>query len=139
MKKSILDVVHESAKGLHDKGLIDSQTMREFDAACLSPVKELTPKQIKAIRLKEKMSQPVFAMYLNISPSTIKKWETGEKHPQGAALKLLNLVKDKGLKIFGLSDKQNVSSKSHAKTARIRDRTVKSKPEVKNIDKALCA
>lgn len=71
--------------------------MREFDALCITPTKELTPREIKLIRIREKLSQPVFAIYLNISPSTIKKWETGEKRPRGAALKLLNLVKDKGL------------------------------------------
>lgn len=97
MKKSILKIVHNSAKGLHKAGLIDKNTMRDFDAKCLSPVKDLTPKQIKKLRVKEKISQPVFAAYLNISPSTVKKWETGEKHPHGASLKLLNIIAKKGL------------------------------------------
>jgi len=35
MEQSILDVVHESAKGLHDAGFMDDMTMREFDALCL--------------------------------------------------------------------------------------------------------
>jgi putative transcriptional regulator len=103
MKKSILEVVHESAKGLFDIGLLDAKTMHSFDAKCLSPVKKFTPKQIKQIRLREKVSQPVFAEYLNASPSTIKKWETGEKHPTGPALKLLNLVAEKGLIILAAS------------------------------------
>ena len=38
MDKSILDVVHESAKDLHDAGVMDEVTMREFDALCLPPV-----------------------------------------------------------------------------------------------------
>lgn len=97
MKKSILEVVHESAKGLFEIGLMDAKTMRSFDVECISPVMKFTPRQIKQIRLREKVSQPVFAEYLNASPSTIKKWETGEKHPAGPALKLLNLVADKGL------------------------------------------
>lgn len=100
MKKSVLEVVHESAKGLFDIGLIDAKTMHSFDAKCLPPVKNLSPRQIKQIRLREKVSQPVFAEYLNASPSTVKKWETGEKHPTGPALKLLNLVSNKGLGIL---------------------------------------
>lgn len=100
MKKSILEVVHESAKGLFEIGLMDAKTMRSFDAKCLPPVKKFTPRQIKQIRLREKISQPVFAEYLNASPSTIKKWETGEKHPTGPALKLLNLVAEKGLDVL---------------------------------------
>lgn len=100
MKKSILEVVHESAKGLFDIGLIDAKTMHTFDAKCLPPVKKLSPRQIKQIRLREKVSQPVFAKFLNASPSTIKKWETGEKHPTGTALKLINLVAAKGLRVL---------------------------------------
>lgn len=97
MKKAILNVVHDSAQSLYKSKLIDIETMHEFDAMCLEPVKELTPGQIKKLRLREKVSQPVFAKYLNASPSTIKKWETGEKKPQGTSLKLLNLVLKKGL------------------------------------------
>ena len=97
MKKSILKVVHDSAKGLYKAGLMNKHTMREFDVLCIPSVRDLKPKEIKRIREKEKVSQPVFAACLNISASTIKKWETGEKHPHGASLKLLNLVAKKGL------------------------------------------
>ena len=97
MKKSILKVVQKKKKGLYDAGLLEAETMRTFDALCLPPVHELSPRQIKRIRLREKVSQPVFAAFLNITPSTIKKWETGEKHPCGTSLKLLNLVEKKGL------------------------------------------
>lgn len=100
MKKSILEVVHQSAKSLFDLGLVDVKTMHTFDALCLPPVKKLSPREIKSIRLREKVSQPVFAGFLNASPSTIKKWETGEKHPTGPALKLLNVVAEKGLAVL---------------------------------------
>lgn len=97
MKKSILEVVHESAKGLYDAKLMDGETMRTFDALCLPPVHDLKPREIKRMRLREKVSQSVFAHYLNTSPSTVKKWETGEKHPRGTSLKLLEVVERKGL------------------------------------------
>ena len=97
MNKSIMKVVYESAKGLLDAGLMDVKTMRTFDEMCLPHVRQLSPREIKNIRLREKISQPVFAEYLNASPSTVKKWETGEKHPTGPALKLLNIVAEKGL------------------------------------------
>lgn len=95
--KSILEVVHETAKGLYDAGLMDVKTMHNFDVKCLPPVRKLSPKEIKHIRLREKLSQPIFAEYLNASASTVKKWETGENHPTGPALKLLNIVADKGI------------------------------------------
>jgi putative transcriptional regulator len=100
MDKSILEVVHESAKGLYDAGIIDVTTMHEFDTLCLPPIKELTALEIKTLRLKEHVSQAVFARYLNTSSSTIKQWEQGEKRPRGTSMKLLNLIAIKGLSIL---------------------------------------
>ncbi len=99
-KQTMLEVAHEMAKGLHEANVIDATTMREFDTLCLPPVEDLSANQIKKIRLREHVSQPVFAKYLNTSTSTVKQWEQGEKHPRGTSLKLLNLVKDKGLAIL---------------------------------------
>lgn len=96
-KKTILDTVYETAKGLRKAGVMDTQTMREFDALCLPPVKSLTGAQIRRIRMRNKASQAVFAAYLNTSPSTVQKWEQGQKKPNGPSLKLLNLVEQKGL------------------------------------------
>ena len=101
MDKSILEVVHESAKDLHDAGLLNEVTMREFDVLCLPPVKIYSATQIKRIRLKSKTSQSVFAAYLNTSKSTVQKWEQGVKKPNGPSLKLLNLVAEKGIGVLG--------------------------------------
>ena len=100
MKKSILNVVHESAKGLYDAGIIDVTTMHEFDVLCLPPIKVFTAYEIKRLRLKEHVSQAVFAKYLNTSLSTVRQWEQDEKHPRGTSLKLLNLIALKGLEIL---------------------------------------
>jgi putative transcriptional regulator len=100
MSKSILEVVYETAKGLRKAGVMNTQTMREFEALCLAPVKTYTPEQIKSIRLKNQVSQAVFAVYLNTSLSTVKKWEQGGKQPSGLALRLLNLVERKGLEVL---------------------------------------
>ena len=100
MDKSILNIVHDSAKGLHEAGVMKATTLREFDALCLPPVKEYSAVQIKRIRTREKASQGVFAAYLNTSKSTVQKWEQGTKKPNGPSLKLLNLVEDKGLEVL---------------------------------------
>lgn len=100
MDKSILEVVHESAKDLHKAGVMNDVTLREFDALCLPPVKEFSPAQIKRIRLRTKASQGVFAVYLNTSKSTVQKWEQGAKKPNGPSLKLLNIVDQKGLEVL---------------------------------------
>ena len=100
MDKSILEVVHDSAKELHEAGLMPDVTLREFDALCLPPVKEYTATQIKRIRVRNHASQGVFAAFLNTSISTVQKWEQGKKKPNGPSLKLLNLVADKGLEVL---------------------------------------
>lgn len=100
MGKSILNNVHEIAKGLHRAGVMDGKTMREFDVLCLPPVKNMNAAQIRRLRLKNKASQAVFAAYLNTSTSTVQKWEQGRKKPDGPSLKLLNLVEQKGLEVL---------------------------------------
>lgn len=99
--KKILDTVHDTAVGLHEAAVMSTRTMREFDALCLPPVKNLSAKQIKRLRMRNKASQAVFAAYLNTSPSTVQKWEQGQKKPNGPSLKLLNLVEQKGLEALG--------------------------------------
>jgi putative transcriptional regulator len=79
---------------------MNKQTLREFDALCLPPVKVFNAREIKTLRERNRASQPVFAAYLNTSESTVQKWERGDKRPSGASLKLLNLVAEKGLEVL---------------------------------------
>jgi putative transcriptional regulator len=98
MKRSrILDEMRETAAGLVRAGVADKQTMKEFDALALAPVRDLSPKQIRAIRAQSRMSQAVFAAVLNTSVSTVQKWEIGEKRPSGPSLKLLDVIHRKGI------------------------------------------
>ena len=57
--------------------------------------------RVVAIRTrKAKMSQSVFAKLLNVSVSTVQKWEApaADKHPSGAAAKLLQIIEQKGVR-----------------------------------------
>jgi len=96
-ESTILGTVQKTAAGLHHAGVIDKATMREFDLLCLTPVTPMAPDEIKALRKREQVSQPVFARYLNVRKDAVSKWERGEKRPDGPSLKLLNLVRAKGL------------------------------------------
>ncbi|AVU33603.1 TPA: helix-turn-helix domain-containing protein [Serratia marcescens] len=60
----------------------------------------LQPQEIKALREQLRLSQPVFARYLNTSVSTVQKWETGVKRPGGVSLKLLSIVRKHGLQVL---------------------------------------
>ena len=60
-KNDLSAAIHETAEMLHEHGLIDKVTMKEFDESCLVPSEEITPEEIKAILEHEHLSQPVFA------------------------------------------------------------------------------
>jgi putative transcriptional regulator len=96
-RSDVMASIHETAEGLHAIGLLDKQTMRRFDETCLTPVMPMSAEEIRALREREAASQAVFARYLNVTPGLVSQWERGEKHPQGASLKLLNLVARHGL------------------------------------------
>jgi putative transcriptional regulator len=89
--------IHETMQALRDVGAIDRQTMREFDETCLTPIEPLSPEEIRELRLREHISQPVFARYLNVSKNLVSDWERGIKKPGGPALRLLTVIQSKGL------------------------------------------
>ena len=91
-KSPAFEAIHSAAAGLSRVDAISAETMRTFDKACLTSVQDLQPVEIKALREKLKVSQPVFAHYLNTSVSTVQKWESGAKRPNGISLKLLSIV-----------------------------------------------
>ena len=99
-KDDLSAAIHELAEDLYRHGVIGKQTMREFDDSCLHPVEGLSPQEIRTIREQEHVSQPVFARYLNVSKNLVSDWERGVKKPGGPALRLLPLIRDKGLSVF---------------------------------------
>lgn len=99
-KSEAFEAIHSAVAGMYRAGTIDKATMREFDEACLAVPSPMEPKRIKRIRESQKVSQPVFARYLNTSESTVEKWETGAKKPSGMALKLLSIVEKHGLDVL---------------------------------------
>lgn len=93
----LLASVHETALGMTDAGVMTKQTMKAFDEMCLTPVEDMAPEEIRALRLRENASQAVFARYLNVTTGLVSQWERGEKRPRGTSLKLLTLVAKNGL------------------------------------------
>jgi putative transcriptional regulator len=96
-KSAAFAAIHEGMSDLHDAGMIDATTMREFDDACLTPVMHITAQVVRNIRAKASISQAVLAAHLNVTTGVVSKWERGEKHPSGPAAKLLTLAAKKGI------------------------------------------
>ena len=82
-RSEALAVAHETALGLTEAGVMSKRTMRAFDEACLTPVVEMTPEQIRELRLRERASQAVFARYLNVTTGLVSQWGARRKAAKG--------------------------------------------------------
>ena len=99
-KSKILGSMHRSMIDLYELGVVDKKTMRQFDGMCLTKAPPLTAAEIRAIRQKAGVSQAVFAEHIGVTTGLISKWECGDKKPSRMALKVLALVKAKGLDVI---------------------------------------
>ena len=95
----MLNEMLETAQGLNAHGVMSKLDLARVRALCQAPP-AYPPERVLAVRTTvAKVSQSVFASFLNVSVSTVQKWEspTADKHPSGAAAKLLQIVETKGL------------------------------------------
>ena len=92
-----LEVLHKTAAALHNVGALDKSTMRDIEAFCLTKVEAMTGEEIQALREREGISQAVLARHINVGTKLVSDWERGAKRPSGPSLKLLTLVRSKGL------------------------------------------
>lgn len=72
---------------VHAKGKLTLKT-----AVVPKPTKPISAVQIAKIRHSLKVSTPVFAAYLNVTPDTVRSWEKNRRVPSGPALKLLSIA-----------------------------------------------
>jgi putative transcriptional regulator len=94
----------ESARALHRLGVfsdaeLEKTTLRMLGRDALPKVADLSPAEIANVRKRVGVSQAVLAGFLNVAVNTVSQWERGERRPTGAALKLLHVVKNKGLDV----------------------------------------
>ena len=95
----MLQEAMETAAGFNTYGVMSKTDMGKIRALCEEPP-EYTADRVVSIRTSiAKMRQAVFATFLNVSVPTVQKWESpaADKHPSGAAAKLLQLVEKKGV------------------------------------------
>src|SRR5262245_39313821 len=96
-RSKISGAIHEAMQDAYDAGVVGKRTLREFDASCLTAARPLSARAIRQLRQHEGVSQSVFAHHLNVAVKLVGEWERGQKKPSGPSLKLLALVKAKGL------------------------------------------
>ena len=94
--------ITQTAQGLHRAGIVSDITLakitaHDVDMASLPRITAPSGAEIVAMRERARMSQAVFARFLNVATSTLSQWERNEKRPRGAAARLLAIVKHKGV------------------------------------------
>ena len=99
MSSKLVESVRRDLAALQKAGAIGKVPMRQFDVICPPPVRAFSAADIKRLRARLKFSQPVFAHLLHTTASTVRKWEQGDTRPAGPALKLLNVIANKGLEV----------------------------------------
>lgn len=102
--RRMLDEMLEMAGALDAHGLITKPDMLQIRSLCQKPP-AYTPRKVALIRKnKARMSQSVFASLLNVSVSTVQKWEAPDsgKHPSGAAAKLLQVIEHRGIEAIAV-------------------------------------
>lgn len=77
----------------HSKGKLHLRSER---IEIPEPPAEYKPKEIKSIRENNYYSQGLFAKVLNVSVKTVQSWESGDRSPSHATLRLLEII-DKGI------------------------------------------
>ncbi|MGD9949834.1 MAG: helix-turn-helix domain-containing protein [Desulfobulbus sp.] len=97
MKKSVAKSLTSVIDDLYQDGAVDEITMREIHSLCLPDVKEYSADKIIELRKKTHLSQAAFAAIVNVSPSTVQKWERGVKKPTGSSKRLFDIIERKGL------------------------------------------
>ena len=97
---SLQKTINDIAEGLHKSEIIDKRTLRDLVDDDHPLLNEYTGEEIQQIRKRQKLSQAVFALYLNVSPATVKSLEQGKRHAHGAILKLLNIVDNQGINVL---------------------------------------
>ena len=96
------DMIVETAGDLRRLGMIDDTTHEKITLRHLGKVAAhepapITGEEIRGLREKARLSQAVFARYLNLTVGYVSQLERGAKQPSGPALVLLDLIRRKGI------------------------------------------
>lgn len=73
----------------HKKGKLH---LRSEDIEIPKPPVEYKARDIKKIREAKNYSQGIFAKILNVSIKTVQSWESGQRNPSHAALRLIEII-----------------------------------------------
>ena len=81
-----LSELRDAAEGKPTGVLVHRRTVKEVEL--------FSPQEIKRVRLDAHMTQKIFAACIGVTPKSVEAWEGGRSKPDGAARRLLGLMRD---------------------------------------------
>ena len=87
-------------------------TLRTFTV--VAPAPRFSPAEIVELREARKLSRPLFARILNVPVVTVRKWESGERIPSGAALRLLEVMRSRPEALLQLAVLSKTANRAQA-------------------------
>ena len=102
---TLTEAILETAGGMHRVGIMDDATHRQITlrhlgdqaAGAAAPI---TGDEIRRLREQARLSQAVFARYLNLTVGYVSQLERGTRQPKGPVLALLNVMRRKGVEVI---------------------------------------
>jgi putative transcriptional regulator len=101
---ALTDSLLETARDMRDAGILDVAAHDKITLRHMGKLKRpgqdiLSGEDIRVLRETARLSQAVFANYLNVTPGYVSQLERGIRRPTGAALALLNVIRRKGIAV----------------------------------------
>ena len=80
-----------------------TRRMLRTDHLCVRRPDAFPEERIRELRDRLEVSQAVFADLLNVSLSTVRAWEQGQRRPDGPSLRLLQVAEQEPAALLGLA------------------------------------
>jgi putative transcriptional regulator len=98
LSRALLETADDMRRvGALDAAAHEKITLRHLGEGATAGAEPLTGAEIRSLRTRHKLSQAVFARYLNLTTGYVSQLERGAKRPSGPALVLLNVIRRKGI------------------------------------------
>jgi putative transcriptional regulator len=98
LTKALLETTDDMRRvGVMDATTHEKITLRHLGDRAQTTVEPFTGEEIRSLREHARLSQAVFARYLNLTVGYVSQLERGAKRPTGPALVLLNVIRRKGI------------------------------------------
>ena len=96
-KHELIKSLLRTSRELHACGAFSDDGMRRIEYAGMMPPEPLTQDDLRIVREQAADSVYALARMINSTARRLRRWERGIGKPKGAELRLLRLMRDRGV------------------------------------------